>query len=277
MIANEDLVVHTTNDYYCSGRRATVNGNFCERKPLKMVSAGSCYLPKDNPSKPRGEDAHFLWLKKNTMGVADGVGGWAKKGIDAGEYARELMRNSLTAVLNEPQGAVDPKRVLNSAFLNTKERGSSTACILTLRDDNHLHCANVGDSGFMVFRDKKLVYKSEAQQRGFNFPFQLGNSEGSDKPSCAKEIKVAVKAGDIVVVGTDGLFDNMYESEIEELLQKGKASSTEDLAILIAEYALYNSFDRFALSPFAKASRKAGFQHKGGKIDDITVLVGIIS
>ncbi|KAJ7948763.1 putative Protein phosphatase 2c [Quillaja saponaria] len=72
--------------------------------------AGSFYLPKDNPKKPQGEDAHFICLEKQTLGVADGVGGWAKKGIDGGEYARQLMKNSLIAVQNQPRGTVDLKK-----------------------------------------------------------------------------------------------------------------------------------------------------------------------
>lgn len=40
---------------------------------LKMV-AGSIYLPKDDPSKPQGDDAHFVCLEAQTLGVADGVG-----------------------------------------------------------------------------------------------------------------------------------------------------------------------------------------------------------
>ena len=94
--------------------------------------AGSFYIPKDNELKPRGEDAHFICVEENTIGVADGVSGWAKRGVDAGEYARELITHSVIAIHNEPKGAVNPKRVLHTAYSNTLARGSSTACIITL-------------------------------------------------------------------------------------------------------------------------------------------------
>jgi protein phosphatase PTC7 len=45
-----------------------------------------------------GEDAHFICQERQTFGVADGVGGWAMKGIDSGIFARELMSNYLTAL-----------------------------------------------------------------------------------------------------------------------------------------------------------------------------------
>ena len=52
-------------------------------------------------------------------------------------------------------------------------QGTSTACILAL-EDSKLHAANVGDSGFIVVRKQKVVFKSPSQQHRFNFPYQLG-------------------------------------------------------------------------------------------------------
>lgn len=68
------------------------------------------------------------------IGVADGVGGWADVGVNAGLYARELMSNSVTAILDEPKGCMDPARVLDKAHSITKAKGSSTACIIALID-----------------------------------------------------------------------------------------------------------------------------------------------
>lgn len=52
--------------------------------------------------------------------------------------------------------------------------GSSTACIVCL-NGAQLHAANLGDSGFMVLRDGKLIFESPSQQHSFNFPFQVGS------------------------------------------------------------------------------------------------------
>ncbi|KAF5806754.1 putative protein-serine/threonine phosphatase [Helianthus annuus] len=102
-----------------------------EGRPLKLVS-GSCYLPHPAKEETGGEDARFICSDKPAIGVADGVGGWVDLGIDAGIYARELMYNSLTAVLDEPTDSTDPVRVLERAHSNTKSKGSSTACIIAL-------------------------------------------------------------------------------------------------------------------------------------------------
>uniref|UniRef100_M1AUH3 Protein phosphatase 2c n=1 Tax=Solanum tuberosum TaxID=4113 RepID=M1AUH3_SOLTU len=44
---------------------------------MKMV-AGSFYIPKSNKA-PLWEDAHFICIEEETIGVADGIGGWAKR------------------------------------------------------------------------------------------------------------------------------------------------------------------------------------------------------
>uniref|UniRef100_A0A3Q7HXL2 Protein phosphatase n=1 Tax=Solanum lycopersicum TaxID=4081 RepID=A0A3Q7HXL2_SOLLC len=103
------------------------------------IEAGSLYLPKDNPKKPLGEDAHFIDELFKTIGVADGVGGWAKQGIDAGIYSRELMKNSHIVTYYEAmKGHVNPKRVLEEANENTNSKGLSTACIVTFNSEKVL-------------------------------------------------------------------------------------------------------------------------------------------
>ena len=102
-------------------------------RTLKLIS-GSCYLPHPDKEETGGEDAHFICIDEQAIGVADGVGGWADVGVDAGEYARELMSNSVTAIQEEPKGSIDPSRVLEKAHSSTKAKGSSTACIVALTD-----------------------------------------------------------------------------------------------------------------------------------------------
>lgn len=102
-------------------------------KTLKLLS-GSCYLPHPDKEETGGEDAHFICTDEHAIGVADGVGGWADLGVDAGLYSRELMSNSVTAIQEEPKGSIDPARVLEKAHSSTKAKGSSTACIIALTD-----------------------------------------------------------------------------------------------------------------------------------------------
>lgn len=155
-----------------------------------MVAA-SLYLPKENPTKPLGEDAHFIHELNLTIGVADGLGGWEKEGIDAGIYARELINNSLIATDIELWGHVNLKRVLQEAYKNTHFEGSSTACIITLNmERSTIFAANVGDSGFFLIRKGKIIYKLPIEQWRFNCPYQLGNCK--DNPSVAQEMEINV-------------------------------------------------------------------------------------
>ncbi|KAK3211405.1 hypothetical protein Dsin_016111 [Dipteronia sinensis] len=219
---------------------------------------GSFYIPKEDESRndSQGEDSHFVCQEKKSFGLADSVGAWIKEGIDSGEYSRHVMNNSLVALNQyyERKGYVKPTRVLKDAYYVTEFPGSSTACIVTLNDD----AANVGDSGIL------LAYTSRF----------------GDGANVITEIVVSVQSGDIVVAGTDGLLDNMFPSEIEEILTKTldrvDHQTPEDLAWTIAEYALYNSFDRYSESPFSRAAHLAGKNRVGGKIDDITVVVAKI-
>lgn len=223
---------------------------------------GSFYKPKrTNPLRPLGEDAHFISTIPQAIGIADSVGGWSTKGVDAGLYARELMAKSHLAILSQGEPPTNPKRILTKAFLNTKAKGSSTACILTL-DHDCLHAVNIGDSGFMLIRGE-VVYRSPVQQHYFDCPFQLG-SNSMDSPSSGDEMAVSVKPGDVIVAGTDGLFDNVFESEIEKLVNAGleEGYKPESLARIIANVALLKSVDPSCSSPFALLRRKPGMDTK---------------
>lgn len=92
------------------------------------MASDAFYIPKYGKA-PLGEDAHFICIEEQTIGVADGVGGWAKRGIDSGEYAREFVRNAKLSIhkQREQKNKIDPKKVLNEAYLNTISQGSSTA------------------------------------------------------------------------------------------------------------------------------------------------------
>lgn len=95
--------------------------------------------------------------------------------------------------------------------------GSSTACVLILnRANSTVYTANIGDSGFIVVRKGEIVHRSEEQQHYFNTPFQLslpppghGDNVLSDSPESADSLSFPVLNGDVILVATDGVFDNV--------------------------------------------------------------------
>ena len=57
------------------------------------MRAAAAVIPHPEKVATGGEDAFFVCEQGLWAGVADGVGGWAEMGIDAGLYARQLMNN----------------------------------------------------------------------------------------------------------------------------------------------------------------------------------------
>ncbi|URE27489.1 stage II sporulation protein E [Musa troglodytarum] len=251
-----------------------------QKKPsdraLKLLS-GSCYLPHPDKEETGGEDAHFIW-DEQAIGVADGVGGWADHGVDAGQYSRSLMSHSVDAIEEESKGSIDPLRVLEKAYTRTKAEGSSTACIVALTDQG-IHAVNLGDSGFIVVRDGCTIFRSPVQQHDFNFTYQLESNNASDLPSAAQVFSFPVESGDVIVAGTDGLFDNLYNSEITAVVVHGIRAGLgpQVMAQKIAALARQRAQDKNRQTPFSAAAQEAGFRYYGGKLDDITVIVSYIT
>ncbi|PWA52321.1 protein phosphatase 2C family protein [Artemisia annua] len=202
-------------------------GKTLSDRSLKLLS-GSCYLPHPDKDDTGGEDAHFICSDEQAIGVPDGVGGWADLGIDAGKYARELMSNSVSAVQDEPKGSVDPARVLDEAYVNTKAKGSSTACIIALTNQ--------------VF-------------------------------------SIPVAPGDVIVAGTDGLFDNLYNSDITAIVVHAVRAGFEPQVTTqkIAALARQRALEKNRQTPFSAAAQEGGFRYFGGKLDDITIVVSYIT
>lgn len=88
-----------------------------------------------------------------------------------------------------------------------------------------------------------------------------------------------VEEGDVLLMGTDGLFDNMHEDMILDYISKYKdhKDASKVSAKHIAQQAHDLSLDPDYLSPFSVSAINAGIPIRGGKPDDITVLVATVS
>ena len=88
-----------------------------------------------------------------------------------------------------------------------------------------------------------------------------------------------VSAGDVLVAGTDGLFDNLYDNELMAVVMQSirAGSNPQVTAKNIVALARERAEDRNRQTPFSTAAQEAGFRFYGGKIDDITVIVSYIA
>jgi protein phosphatase PTC7 len=206
-----------------------------------LMHSGASMLPHPDKAHRGGEDAFFISEPPLAVGVADGVGGWAEIGVDAGAYARLFMahaREEAEALIaagggsggssgssaSSSAGGVSPQSVLERAYYRTNVQGSSTVCILALNGST-LCASNLGDSGFVLVRDGAPAFQSPQQQHNFNFPYQLGSADGgaSDHPQSAMRFELTVQPGDIIITGTDGLWDNVFAEEAAAIAARCKA------------------------------------------------------
>lgn len=93
-----------------------------------------------------------------------------------------------------------------------------------------------------------------------------------------QDYEVDVERGDLLVLGTDGLHDNLFEKEIAEAaaMLKSKGATPQLASQQIAAFAQQRSVLKGGLSPFAVQADAAGYEHQGGKPDDITVVVAYV-
>ncbi|XP_068159232.1 protein phosphatase PTC7 homolog [Drosophila tropicalis] len=266
----------------------------------RLVSA-VCGFAKDTnlyPSYSRGKYGEDAWFKASTaaadaLGVADGVGGWRMYGVDPGQFSMFLMRSCERLVLAPNFDAQRPNLLISRAYCDLMEQkhpvlGSSTACILTLcREDSMLYAANIGDSGFIVVRNGAIVCRSAEQQHFFNTPFQLsgpppghGLSVLTDGPECADSIKFACMLGDVILLATDGVYDNVPDDLLIRVLNEvsgvSDAVQLQMSANCIALMARTLSFNPDHDSPFSQNARKQNIESPGGKPDDITVILASV-
>jgi len=237
------------------------------------LSVAPYMIPDDSKRRKGGEDAYFISKDGTLMGVFDGVGGWASEGIDPRDYSYTLSEGSKIATDNKK--IRDPLEVLRFAYDHAKYTvGSSTACIVAI-DGNNLIASNLGDSGVRIIRNGEVIFASQSQQHKFNLPYQLG-TESDDTPDSAEILKCTLQGEDIIVLGTDGLFDNMYDGDIIKVIQKlDKQASVTSLANAIALHAYQISKKIGVNIPFNDMATKwYGIQNwDSGKQDDITVIV----
>lgn len=299
---------------------------------LRLV-AGACQIPHPNKADFGGEDSYFIAADGSAMGVADGVGEWERLGQSTRPMADELMAGtSLAAEELVAAGPEHPgeraKLSLRRGFSTVHSFGACTANIAVLDSQGqYVGVANVGDSGLRQIRkmnpsgtaNARVVNCTRDQQHFFNCPFQLTKrpyakdyplllAQGKkklvevmqsnikmveDSPDDADVYAFPLTEGDVLILGSDGLFDNLHDAEICDFIDlsitpmearqvfvesagtlRGPGSSSDPgaLATTIAHAAYHRACDTTAATPFSACAQSQGIAHRGGKLDDITVI-----
>ncbi|KAJ9121694.1 hypothetical protein QFC22_002314 [Naganishia vaughanmartiniae] len=236
-------------------------------------------------------------LQKTVIGVSDGVGGWAASGHDPSLFSQALMWHAYKQSERNPSASV--LKLLTNAYDGVMKEenvpcGSATACLSSFDSSTGiLESINLGDSGFSIIRDGEVFFEAPAQTHYFNCPRQLTKPEkGSDSSGMAMDLpehgdlySQKLQKGDMVVLYTDGLSDNVHNSQILALLKhvdSTLASPTnafllpEEKALerarlfadVLVGYARLCMSRQDVVSPFEQAAAKQGIRYPGGKIDE---------
>jgi len=255
-------------------------------------------IPHDDKKFRGGEDA--AQTSANFLVVADGVGGWAKHGVNPGFFSRKLVQTIVELGHDKNKNKEAKKSKDDFSFLfdivheanhvtAAEHKGSATCTTLQLLSNENkepmLKTLNVGDSGYSIHRwngkSFDLRYVSTVGQKRFNFPHQLGGNHGDSVRTVGMtqthlDLDPAL---DVIIVVSDGVTDNLYPHQYhDDCLTSLPLTSLSWVADCIARKAYWLGKDSTFDSPFAQTGRESGYYRgTGGKHDDITVVIAQIT
>jgi protein phosphatase PTC7 len=223
------------------------------------------------------------------LGVADGVGMWRKEGVDSALYSQHLLHSAREVIgaHNNP----DPYKVLSEAWENTTivhgVKGSCTVCLFRVSPDGWVDGVQVGDAGLRVVRDGKIVYRTSEQEHLFGFPYQLGHISTTKPQDCIRH-RFQALPGDVLVMGSDGLFDNVSDRSMASTIRdfcnlevqnrsSVKPFNGDELSRKLVTMAYLNSVQKEQDTPWSRAAQKEwDVPISGGKEDDVVAVVARI-
>ena len=254
-----------------------------------------------------GEDAFFFDEKLGVFGIADGVGGSARNGIDPGLFSREVLQRCYQSVLHMGGGNEVPKvtDALQLASMAPLDLGGSTTLVLGQLDGSMLRLVNLGDSGAMLLRPAirkfgenqehsvlfpRLVLRSQDQSHYWNCPYQANARNFATASDNLDELVSPVKEGDVLIAATDGVLDNLFDRDLQACVSEHLTEMTgtdpgaaqeamRTLAKAIAEKAAEMGLrrkDPDVSTPFMAAAAEEGYDFKGGKLDDVAIVCGVV-
>jgi protein phosphatase PTC7 len=242
-------------------------------KPIKLDMA-SFVLPHPAKITWGGEDAVFT--QGRTFGVFDGVSG-AEKAYGVPLYSKTMASELKRLVGNEGLSMQDMINCLTRAAITCDQdsTGATTAILASISDDGFLRTLNVGDSACLVIRNGAVVARSKEISHYFDCPYQL-SVDSPDRPRDGTKMNIELMPGDLILLGSDGIFDNLSDADILAVLQDSP-SKPSVMAKRVVEQSRKVSLNRKAVTPYSLAAQKKGDPDYesgvGGKVDDVSCVV----
>ena len=210
-------------------------------------------LPSPEKASWGGEDAVFA--KGRSFGVFDGVSGALKeKGMALYSFTLASQIKGLISDDGLTMSEMVDALATAAEIANMEATGASTATLASIGEDDVLRVLTLGDCTVLVYRDGKVAAKTKEILHYFDCPYQLAE-DSPDRAKDATKLTFQLQSGDIIVAGSDGIFDNLTPDDIWEQI-----SSVPDRAGMMAGKVINQSrvvsLDTEAPTPYAKQAKK---------------------
>ncbi|OCF75713.1 hypothetical protein I204_03005 [Kwoniella mangroviensis CBS 8886] len=183
-------------------------------------------VQKDVRKYGAGEDFFGIQRVGNDLhlSLSDGVGGWTDR-VDPSLFSQALCYHYST--ISSQFASSSPVEILDKAYRNLLDdqrvvAGGATLVGVRLGEEGDASFVNLGDSGYAIMKNDQIKYISKPQTHFFNCPLQLSKIPKDmrqagiihDTPNMADVKEIELEVGDVIILFTDGLSDNLPTSHL---------------------------------------------------------------
>ncbi|CAJ1382948.1 unnamed protein product [Effrenium voratum] len=211
---------------------AVGTGDGSKDKKLRFEAASAA---RQHPYKEQQKYiyADAVCCARTWLGVCDGVSGVQKMGIAPDVLPRELLAQCqrLMDTTTREMNSAWVLSLLQDAFAATHAQGATTVLLACLDESQRVALITLGDCALLVLRpsngdDLRCTFRSQRVMMGektpaqvLRLPHQITGEQKELMEDCRLDT-VNVRHGDLLVLGSDGLFDNLSDEAITDILQK---------------------------------------------------------
>merc|ERR1719440_609010 len=288
-----------------------------KNKPL-CFSARAYQKTHPDKIKAGHKDADATLASPMLLGVADGVSQLEEFGMDASELPNEILRTCEELGMSQlipdrpvsPQDAYrGPVSLLKEAYEATESLGSTTVLLGILDNSTRIHgklhpmvaVLTIGDCELLMLRrlhgrqsPLKAVFHTEMQRIDGHVqtPLQLARVDERVDPEFDEDVAleviergsavhcVSTYEGDVVLMGSDGVFDNLFLDELVDICNMCMPPPRPG-AFKPMEPAILGEIAQHIIEACHAKTRPGPTGHmpetpigRGGKMDDTSVVVG---